>query len=166
VAHKGFDCGPVHEARRVTAASGDPPAEPARSGIDTGDDPAGIAESQLDVVRHHEAARFDTDEPAAEHVVAEEHLPLPALEMREVQILTCKLDGTLSQLGNPVSGDEELTTRNPGHQAGDGWVATFRKTGNDVINTAEPSTRSINERASQNPGESEPARLASRLPGV
>ena len=43
-------------------------------------------------MRDHEAAGVDADEPAAEHVVAEQHLALAALEVREVEILSGELD--------------------------------------------------------------------------
>ena len=113
---------------------------------------------QLDVVRDDQATRLDADEPASEDVVAEQHLTLAALEVREVEILAGELHRAGSHLGDPVARDEEPASGDPADQSGHGRVATLGEAGDHIVHPAEPSTCPIHEGAAHDPGQCQPAR--------
>ena len=86
-----LDRRPVHESLTLDATAEQPAAQTAGARVDSGDDPASVLEPQLDVMRDDEASRVDADQPAPEHVVAEQYLALAALEVGEVEILSGEL---------------------------------------------------------------------------
>ena len=161
-----LDRRPVDESLLLAAACREPATQAASARVDAGDHPARVAESQLDVVRDDEATGLDADQPASQDVVAEQHLALASLEVREVQVLAGELDSPGSHLGDPVARDEEPATRDPADQSRHGRVAALGEAGDDIVHPSELSTRSVDEGASQDPGQCQPARLGSRLPGV
>ena len=114
----------------------------------------------------HEPAGVDADQPAAEHVVTEQHLALASLEVGEVEILSRELDAAGSHRGDPVARDEQLPAGDAPDQTGDRRVAALGESGDDVVHPAEPATRSIDEGAVQDPGECQPDRFGGWLPGV
>ena len=117
-------------------------------------------------MRDDEAAGLDADEPAPEHVVAQQHLTLAAFEVREVEILAGELDRAGSHLRDPVARDEQPPSRDAADEARHGRVATLGEAGDDVVHPAEASTRPIDERAAHDPGQCQPARRSGRLPSV
>jgi hypothetical protein len=161
-----LDGGPVDESMRIAAPAREPAEQASRASVDAGDHPSRGSESQLDVVGDHEPPGVDADQPAAEDVLSKQNLALAALEVREVEILTGELHAPEAHLGDAISGNEQPAPGNAADQTGHGWIAALGEPGDDIVHPAEASTRSVDERAAQNPGECEPARLGSRLPGV
>ena len=163
---EGLDSGPVDESRLLTSAAEKTAAQTAGAGVDARDHPPRVLLAQLDVMSHHEPAGVDADEPAAEHVVTEQHLPLAPLEMSEVEILAGELDAAGSHRGNAVAWDEELPAGDASDQAGDRRVAALGEPGDDIVHPAEPASCSVDERAVQDPCKCQPDRFGGWLPGV
>jgi len=119
---------------------------------------------QLDVVRDHEPARIDADEPAAEHVVTEQHLSLASLEMREVEILSGELDaaGFISAIRSRGMKRRRPAMRRPGRSRRIAASANRAMT-----SSTRPSRPQLDRRgAVDDPGECQPDRFGGWLPGV
>ena len=166
MSHEGLDRRPVHESGVVGTAAEEPAAQTSRASVDARNDPLPILGAQLDVVRDHEPARVDTDEPPAEHVVTEQHLSLASLEVGEVEVLSGELHAARFHVGDPVAGNEEPTAGDASDQAGHGRIATLGESGNDVVHPAEPAPGTIDQGAVDDPGERQPDRCGGWLPGV
>ncbi len=108
----------------------------------------------------------DGDQPAAEHVVTEQHLTLAPFEVGEVEVLPGELDAAGSHRGDPVARDEQLPSGDASDQAGHRRVAALRESGDDVVHPAEPAPCAIDEGTVQDPGECQPDRFGGWLPGV
>ena len=163
---EGLDRRPVHESRVLTSTAEKPAAQTAGAGVDACDDPSRVLVTQLDVVSDDEPAGVDADEPAAEHIVTEQHFSLPPLEMSEVEVLTGELNTAGFHRGNPVTGNEQLAPGDASDQAGHRRIATLGESGDDIVHPAEPASCSVNERAVQDRGKCQPDRFGGWLPGV
>jgi hypothetical protein len=166
VPNEGLNGGPVNESLVLAASAEEATAQAAGAGVDARDDPSRILVAQLDVMRDHEPAGVDADQPAAEDVVTEQHLPLAALEVGKVEIFAGELNTARVHRGDPIAWDEELAPRDASDQAGHRRVAALRKSGDHIVNPAEPAAGSIDEGAVQDPGECQPDRFGGWLPGV
>ena len=163
---EGLNRRPVNETMILAAATEQLAAQTSRPRVDSGDDPAAVLDAQFDVVRDHEAARVDTDQPASEHIVAEQHLALAAFEVREVEIFSSELDVAGSHHGDAVARNEQLSAGNARDETGDRRITPLREAGDDVVDTAEPAAPRIDEGAVDDPGERQPIRSGGWLPGV
>jgi hypothetical protein len=161
-----LDRRPVHESSVVATTTQKAATPPAGPGVDTRDDPSRTLLPEDDVVGDHEPPGVDADQAPAENVLPEQDLTLTPFEMREVEILSRQLHAPRLHRGDAVARYEQLPPRNASDQPGDGRVAAFGETRDDVIHPAEPPPCTIDEGAMQDLAQCQPDRIGGWLPGV
>ncbi len=113
--------------------------------------PPALDAGELDLVRGDETRRIglDVDQLAPEHVLAEQHLARAALEAPEAQLLARQPHRAGLERGDPVGRHEQLTAPDPRLQAGHRRVAAVGKPHDQILDAAQPLSRSIEQRTAQ-----------------
>ena len=102
-------------------------------------------------MRGDEARRIglDVDELASEHVLAEQHLADAPLEATEAELLPRQPHRPGLERRDPVGRHEQVAPADPRLQAGDRRIAAVGQAHDQILDAAEPLSRSIEQRAAQ-----------------
>ena len=124
------------------------------AGIQPCDHPPGARVFEFDVIRAHQIRGGHIDQPVAQHVGAQQHLTLAALEAAEVNFVLGQDDSFRSELVNGLGADEHPTPAEPGHNPGDCRIVVRAAQSDDhVLDAANGLTGAGHDRRAQQLGE-------------
>jgi hypothetical protein len=120
-----------------------------RTSVDASHSPRAPRVHEFDLARPHQPHRGGVDPAAAEHVSAQQHLALAALEPRDVELRGHRLHSGRPQPCDPAGGDEQLPSADSRFQPYHGRLPSSAVEADDqVLNRAEPVAARIEQRAS------------------
>jgi len=125
------------------------------AGVDPSHLPPATPGGELDVPGGDQPTRLHADHPPPEHVAAQQHLALAALEAEQAEGLAGELHSPLRHLTDPVLRDEEVSTRQLPDQPGHGRVAARAETDDHVLDSPEGLPSAIDDPAVGDLGEPE-----------
>ena len=138
---------------RVPTPGFDQTEEPGRAaGVEAGQHPPGSGVFQLDVIGMHQLRRRDVDQAVIEHIRAQQHLPVAALEPAQIHLVLREVDPLLDEHRGLGSGHIHLATADADHQTGHRGIDVFAaQPDDDVLDPAHRLPVAGNDRAPQQP---------------
>jgi hypothetical protein len=117
VADQRFERLPI--AGRMAARALDEAEQPGRApGVQPGKRPAGAGVFQLDVIGAHQIDRGDIDQPVPQHIRAQQHLAVAALEATKINLVLGQHNPIRGVLADESAAYEHPTPTNPRHDPG------------------------------------------------
>ena len=139
---------------RVPGGRPDQTEESGRApGVQTRQDPPLLIGLQLDVPGPHQLGVSHIDEPVAQDVLPQEHLPVAAFESPQVDLRLGQDDSLFAELSDPLDGHEHRAASDLGHQSGDHRIVPTAQADDDVVDLAHTLARRRQQLVAQQPGQ-------------